>query len=153
MTSSPSSWPARRRPNPGRDPEQLAALAAQLCHQSLAWDARTRHPFPLHVAGAMDRAHPEYRSPSIEPSSTSSALTARTCSPTASTAPGTSPSTSLPPLPPTCRACRHSLIVMLAAGWAVRYLDRRDTALRPTLPSPHSTSPARRASWKRTGGC
>ncbi|MEV7556547.1 RNaseH domain-containing protein [Streptomyces sp. NPDC089795] len=52
----------------GRDPEQLAALAAQLCHQSLAWDARTRHPFPLHVAGAMDRAHPEYRGPSIEPS-------------------------------------------------------------------------------------
>ncbi|MEU3316638.1 RNaseH domain-containing protein [Streptomyces sp. NPDC006662] len=52
----------------GRDPEQLSALAAQLCHQSLAWDARTRHPFPLHVAGAMDRAHPEYRGPSIEPS-------------------------------------------------------------------------------------
>lgn len=50
------------------DPEQLAALAAQLCHQSLAWDARTRHPVPLHVAGAMDRAHPEYRGPSIEPS-------------------------------------------------------------------------------------
>ncbi|MFF9072765.1 RNaseH domain-containing protein [Streptomyces sp. NPDC014872] len=54
----------------GRDPQQLAALAAQLCHQSLAWDARTRHPFPLHVAGAMDRAHPEYRGPSIEPSVT-----------------------------------------------------------------------------------
>lgn len=50
------------------DPEQLASLAAQLCHQSLAWDARTRHPVPLHVAGAMDRAHPEYRGPSIEPS-------------------------------------------------------------------------------------
>ncbi|MFJ2626864.1 RNaseH domain-containing protein [Streptomyces sp. NPDC087532] len=54
----------------GRDPQHLAALAAQLCHQSLAWDARTRHPFPLHVAGAMDRAHPEYRGPSIEPSIT-----------------------------------------------------------------------------------
>jgi hypothetical protein len=50
----------------GRDPEQLAALAAQLCHQSLAWDARTRHPVPLHVAGALDRSHPEYRGPSLE---------------------------------------------------------------------------------------
>ncbi|MEU7183570.1 MULTISPECIES: RNaseH domain-containing protein [Streptomyces] len=49
-----------------RDPQQLAALTAQLCHQSLAWDARTRHPVPLHVAGAMDRAHPEYRGPSME---------------------------------------------------------------------------------------
>ncbi|EST37309.1 hypothetical protein N566_13695 [Streptomycetaceae bacterium MP113-05] len=53
-----------------KDPQQLAAVAAQLCHQSLAWDARTRHPVPLHVAGAMDRAHPEYRGPSIEPVST-----------------------------------------------------------------------------------
>ncbi|GAA2624323.1 hypothetical protein GCM10010425_20000 [Streptomyces spororaveus] len=51
----------------GRDPEHLAGLAAQLCHQSLAWDARTRHPVPLHIAGAIDRAHPEYRGPSIEP--------------------------------------------------------------------------------------
>ncbi|MFJ9855862.1 RNaseH domain-containing protein [Streptomyces sp. NPDC101150] len=41
-------------------------FAAQLCHQSPAWDARARHPFPLHAAGTMDRAHPEYRSPSIE---------------------------------------------------------------------------------------
>lgn len=49
-------------------PKQLAALCAQLCHQSLAWDARTRHPVPLQVAGAMDRSHPEYRGPSIEPS-------------------------------------------------------------------------------------
>ncbi|MFJ2273910.1 RNaseH domain-containing protein [Streptomyces sp. NPDC087866] len=49
-----------------RDPQQLATLVAQLCHQSLAWDARTRHPVHLHVAGAMDRAHPEYRAPSIE---------------------------------------------------------------------------------------
>ncbi|MFG2888051.1 RNaseH domain-containing protein [Streptomyces sp. NPDC048248] len=39
-----------------RDPQQLAA--AQLCHQSLAWDARTRHPSPLHLAGAMDRFLP-----------------------------------------------------------------------------------------------
>ncbi|WDT58461.1 RNaseH domain-containing protein [Streptomyces sp. G7(2002)] len=53
-----------------RDPQRLAALAAQLWHQPLAWDARTRHPFPLHVAGAMDRAHPEYRGPSIEPTVT-----------------------------------------------------------------------------------
>ncbi|MEU9489281.1 RNaseH domain-containing protein [Streptomyces decoyicus] len=53
-----------------RDPQHLAALAAQFCHQSLAWDARTRHPFPLHVADAMDRAHPKYRSPSIEPTLT-----------------------------------------------------------------------------------
>ncbi|WP_406841903.1 RNaseH domain-containing protein (plasmid) [Streptomyces sp. AHU1] len=52
------------------DPQKIAALAAQLCHQSLAWDARTRHPVPLHVAGAMDRAHPEYRGPSIEPAQT-----------------------------------------------------------------------------------
>ncbi|AKG41388.1 hypothetical protein SXIM_00040 [Streptomyces xiamenensis] len=55
-------------PHPGTwDPEQLAGVAAQLCHQSLAWDARTRHPVPLHIAAAMDRAHPEYRGPSIEP--------------------------------------------------------------------------------------
>ncbi|MFE6904245.1 RNaseH domain-containing protein [Streptomyces sp. NPDC057717] len=57
----------------GRDPRQLAAVAAQLCHQSLAWDARTRHPVPLHIAGAMDRAHPEYRGPSIEPAPTQEA--------------------------------------------------------------------------------
>ncbi len=46
--------------------KDLAALAAALCHQSLAWDARTRHPVPLHVAGAVDRSHPEYRGPSYE---------------------------------------------------------------------------------------
>ncbi|MDX3798953.1 RNaseH domain-containing protein [Streptomyces sp. AK04-3B] len=50
----------------GHDPKQLASLAAQLCHQSLAWDARTRHPVPLHVAAALDRAHPEYRGPSLD---------------------------------------------------------------------------------------
>lgn len=50
----------------GHEPKDLAALAAALCHQSLAWDARTRHPVPLHVAGAVDRNHPEYRGPSFE---------------------------------------------------------------------------------------
>jgi hypothetical protein len=50
----------------GYAPEALAALTAQLSHQSLAWDSRTRHPVPLHVAGAIDRAHPEYRGPSID---------------------------------------------------------------------------------------
>ncbi|MFG3253329.1 RNaseH domain-containing protein [Streptomyces sp. NPDC048172] len=50
----------------GHKPKDLAALAAALCHQSLAWDARTRHPVPLHVAGAVDRNHPEYRGSSFE---------------------------------------------------------------------------------------
>ncbi|OCC14055.1 RNaseH domain-containing protein [Streptomyces sp. PTY087I2] len=54
-------------PQPGAHrPKDLAALAAALCHQSLAWDARTRHPVPLHVAGAVDRNHPEYRGSSFE---------------------------------------------------------------------------------------
>ncbi|WP_431949467.1 RNaseH domain-containing protein [Actinacidiphila sp. bgisy167] len=54
-------------PQPGEHrAKDLAALAAALCHQSLAWDARTRHPVPLHVAGAVDRNHPEYRGPSFE---------------------------------------------------------------------------------------
>lgn len=54
-------------PQPGEyQAKDLAALAAALCHQSLAWDARTRHPVPLHVAGAVDRNHPEYRGPSFE---------------------------------------------------------------------------------------
>ncbi|GAB3971041.1 hypothetical protein GCM10029978_045480 [Actinoallomurus acanthiterrae] len=50
----------------GYAPEDLAALAARLCHQTLAWDARTRHSVPLHIAGAVDRSHPEYRGPSID---------------------------------------------------------------------------------------
>lgn len=50
----------------GRSEEELATLAAQLCHQSAAWDWRTRHPYPLHVAGAVDRVHPEYRGPSLD---------------------------------------------------------------------------------------
>ncbi|WP_058042223.1 RNaseH domain-containing protein [Streptomyces roseifaciens] len=50
----------------GHKAQDLAALAAALCHQSLAWDARTRLPVPLHVAGAVDRNHPEYRGPSFE---------------------------------------------------------------------------------------
>ncbi|MFD3420048.1 RNaseH domain-containing protein [Streptomyces decoyicus] len=64
--------PPPRSPSPAQewDPQRLAARAAQLCHQSLTWDVRTRHRFPLHVAGAMDRAHPEYRGPSIEPTVT-----------------------------------------------------------------------------------
>lgn len=53
-------WPG------GHDPEALAELTAALCHQSLAWDARTRLPVPLHVAGMIDRNHPEYRGPSFE---------------------------------------------------------------------------------------
>ncbi|MFG2136593.1 RNaseH domain-containing protein [Streptomyces sp. NPDC048650] len=54
-------------PRPGEHKQEtLAALAAALCHQSLAWDARTRHPVPLHVAGAIDRNHPEYRGASFE---------------------------------------------------------------------------------------
>ncbi|MCX4398881.1 MULTISPECIES: RNaseH domain-containing protein [unclassified Streptomyces] len=54
-------------PQPGmHQPKDLAALAAALCHQSLAWDARTRHPVPLHVAGGVDRNHPEYRGSSFE---------------------------------------------------------------------------------------
>ncbi|WP_030611682.1 RNaseH domain-containing protein [Streptomyces sclerotialus] len=54
-------------PQPGQHKaKDLAALAAALCHQSLAWDARTRHPVPLHVAGAVDRNHPEYRGSSFE---------------------------------------------------------------------------------------
>ncbi len=54
----------------GHRPQDLAALAAALCHQSLAWDARTRHPVPLHVAGAVDRNHPEYRGVSFETEAT-----------------------------------------------------------------------------------
>ncbi|MET8379959.1 RNaseH domain-containing protein [Streptomyces microflavus] len=54
-------------PQPGgHQAKDLAALTAALCHQSLAWDARTRHPVPLHVAGAVDRNHPEYRGSSFE---------------------------------------------------------------------------------------
>ncbi|SEG85232.1 protein of unknown function [Actinacidiphila yanglinensis] len=52
-------------PVPGPyDPEQLAALTAALCHQSLGWDARTRHPVPLHIAGCVDKNHSEHRGPS-----------------------------------------------------------------------------------------
>ncbi|MEU2790558.1 hypothetical protein [Streptomyces sp. NPDC007100] len=46
-----------------------------MCLQPLAWDARTRRPVPLHVAGAVDRNPPEYRGPassqrSIKPART-----------------------------------------------------------------------------------
>ncbi|MFB7512487.1 RNaseH domain-containing protein [Streptomyces sp. NPDC056144] len=54
-------------PQPGEhQAEDLAALAAALCHQSLAWDARIRDPVPLHFAGAVDRNRPEYRGPSFD---------------------------------------------------------------------------------------
>ncbi|WP_406294357.1 RNaseH domain-containing protein [Embleya sp. NBC_00888] len=43
--------------------EDLALLTAQLCHQSLAWDGRTRRPAPLHLAHVLDKSHPEYRAP------------------------------------------------------------------------------------------
>ncbi|WP_093858194.1 RNaseH domain-containing protein [Streptomyces sp. TLI_053] len=53
-------------PEPGPYPaENLAALAAALCHQSLVWDSRTRHPAPLRVAGCVDRNHTEYRGASL----------------------------------------------------------------------------------------
>ncbi|MCX4763927.1 RNAseH domain-containing protein [Streptomyces sp. NBC_01275] len=49
----------------------MAAIAATLCHQSLAaWDARTRHPVSLHVAGEVDRNHPVYRGVSFETEAT-----------------------------------------------------------------------------------
>ncbi|WP_368067575.1 RNaseH domain-containing protein [Streptomyces sp. VNUA116] len=44
----------------------MSERPGHLCHQSLAWDARPRHPLPLHVAGAVDRAHPDYHGPSLE---------------------------------------------------------------------------------------
>lgn len=40
--------------------EQLAALTARLCHQAAAWDDRTRHPTPLHLAVRSDRDHPHH---------------------------------------------------------------------------------------------
>ncbi|WP_134731105.1 RNaseH domain-containing protein [Amycolatopsis nivea] len=46
----------------GRDPAELAALAARLCEQPIAWDGRTLAPGPLHLSLAADRDHPEHRS-------------------------------------------------------------------------------------------
>lgn len=45
----------------GWEPVELAALAARLCEQSVAWDGRTLVPTPLHISVAADRDHPEYR--------------------------------------------------------------------------------------------
>ncbi|WP_367669695.1 RNaseH domain-containing protein [Streptomyces sp. DT2A-34] len=62
--------PDHRAPSDSHQAQDLAALAAALCHQSLAWDARTRHPVPLRVAGAVDRNHPEYRGVRFETETT-----------------------------------------------------------------------------------
>jgi hypothetical protein len=39
-------------------PDELAALAARLCHQAASWDDRTLLPVPLHLAKASDQDHP-----------------------------------------------------------------------------------------------
>ena len=44
------------------DPIALVVLAARLCQQPLGWDGRTAFPAPLHLAGQLDRDHPDYRS-------------------------------------------------------------------------------------------
>jgi hypothetical protein len=44
------------------DPTALVVLAARLCQQPLGWDGRTALPAPLHLAGQLDRDHPDYRS-------------------------------------------------------------------------------------------
>ena len=46
--AQPGSW----------HPDDLAALAARLCHQAASWDDRTRLPVPLHLARASDHDHP-----------------------------------------------------------------------------------------------
>ncbi|MGW0521873.1 RNaseH domain-containing protein [Crossiella sp. NPDC003009] len=43
------------------DPVELAALAARLCEQPIAWDGRTITPGPVHLGIAVDKDHPEYR--------------------------------------------------------------------------------------------
>jgi hypothetical protein len=43
------------------DPINYAIAAARLCDHTIAWDARTRYPVPLHAAHQMDRGHPGYR--------------------------------------------------------------------------------------------
>lgn len=53
-------------PGPWQDTEPaLAAAVAQLCHQPVAGDYRTKHPIPLHAAKLIDQGHPEYRGPSL----------------------------------------------------------------------------------------
>ncbi|MER6971194.1 RNaseH domain-containing protein [Nocardioides sp. NPDC000445] len=41
-------------------PDQLAVLTARLCHQSVSWDDRTRHPVPLHLAMSAVKDHPRF---------------------------------------------------------------------------------------------
>jgi hypothetical protein len=41
-------------------PDELAALAARLCHQAASWDDRTVLPTPLHLAKSSDQDHPGY---------------------------------------------------------------------------------------------
>lgn len=46
-----------------REPLDVAVLTARLCEQAIAWDHRTRHPGPLHLAVNADLDHPDYRDP------------------------------------------------------------------------------------------
>ncbi|WP_373889280.1 RNaseH domain-containing protein [Nocardia sp. XZ_19_369] len=49
-------------PRPGGwDTDQLAALAARLCQQTVSWDDRTRLPTPLHLAKCADDDHPRHQ--------------------------------------------------------------------------------------------
>ncbi len=41
--------------------EALAIATAKLCHQTISWSDRIRHPVPLHAAKQMDLDHPQYR--------------------------------------------------------------------------------------------
>ncbi|WFF08717.1 RNaseH domain-containing protein [Micromonospora sp. WMMD1076] len=43
------------------EPAELAALAARLCEQPIAWDGRTLVPAPLHLSIVADQDHPDYR--------------------------------------------------------------------------------------------
>ncbi|MBR7826631.1 DUF3893 domain-containing protein [Actinospica sp. MGRD01-02] len=43
----------------------LAEAIAELCHQPIAGDYRTKHPVPLHAAKLIDQGHPEYRGRSL----------------------------------------------------------------------------------------
>lgn len=50
-------------PQERQEPFALAVLTARLCEQAIAWDHRTRHPGPLHLAVNADLDHPDYRDP------------------------------------------------------------------------------------------
>ena len=41
--------------------QQYGMATARLCDHAISWDGRTSYPAPLHLAGQMDRDHPEYR--------------------------------------------------------------------------------------------